>query len=403
VRHRGCSEAAAFDGDFDRCCEVNTLRELAEFLDREGLLHDFLEQLRLNSADTEVVGARLRRLKDAEHQYAEALDLTRRIQASGFEPDVSARRHRELRSTIIDLYRHLGYYGTAEEMARDEVRQCRAWALSSHDDEARAYVNLAAALFDPHRFAEIEEILGPWCERLRADPRLVSASTRVMVFNTCARAQAISGADGWEASFRRSEEILRHWEPSDLPRTWSYLAHGLLRHGRLEEAEEVIRQIERHPGLDARSRWSVGFLQAEAARQRGTVWASDEMEVNPQEWPGVGHPFGFYLQATARQSGRDREDSVERFRRAVTFFARDVQDDGSPNIQRFLTDCMRLGDAAWAGDTSLWNQAREAIADRLRPCSGLRLDEHYAGVFDALGASPDRVAADSFLSRVPFF
>jgi pentatricopeptide repeat protein len=382
---------------------VDCLKDLADSLDLAGLLRPFLVQSPLDPADADTVNVRLCRLKDVEHRYTDARDLATRVQACGFGLGVSAQRRRDVQRNIIDLCRHLGHYEQAEQLSREEAELVRASAVSSYDDQAQADVNLAAALYDPHRFQESVAILSPWCERLQADPRLVGAATRVMVFNTSARAQVISGGPGWEELIHRSADILRQWDPSDLPRTWSYLAHGLLRNGRLKEAWDVICQIEDHTGLDQRSRWSLRFLQAEHARQRKEQWISEEMEITPEKWPGAGHPIGFYLQATARQFGRDSEDSAERFRLASSFFLRDALNPGSPYILHFLADCMRLGEAAWGHDIPLWNGAVEAVAVRLRPGPPSRLDEYYADAFNALGPSPDRVVVDAFLSRVPFF
>jgi hypothetical protein len=127
------------------------------------------------------------------------------------------------------------------------------------------------------------------------------------------------------------------------------------------------------------------------------------MENTLPEGHRVGHPFGFYLQATARQFSRASDDAVGRFRRASRFFLLDAPDGGHPNIQHFLADCMRLGEAAWGGVAALWDETKEALAQQLRPHAGSLLDVYYADVFNALGPSPDRASADAFLCRVPFF
>src|ERR1041384_7255332 len=98
---------------------------------------------------------------------------------------------------------------------------------------------------------------------------------------------------------------------SSLPRTWCYLAQGYLRHGQLSEAEEVLRQIAVHPGLSEMSRWFLCFYQADAARRRGEIWADPAMD-RAVVSPRVGHPFGFYMQATARQPGRDSAKQVRK-------------------------------------------------------------------------------------------
>jgi hypothetical protein len=264
-------------------------------------------------------------------------------------------------------------------------------------------VILAAALYGSHRFQQMQDLLDPWCARLDADRLIVTPMTRVMVFNTLARARVISAGAGWEDLFRRSQDILLEWDPTDLPRTRCYLAHGLLRNGRLAEACEVFRSIEEQPGLNDLSRWLVRFHQAERARQLGEHWSSGEMEITSQEGRRIGYPFGLYYQATARQPGRASDDAIGRFRLANTFFSHDLPNDGSINTRQFLSDCMRLGEAAWGGNGALWNEARDSIARRLRACPDSGLDTYYAEVFDALGPSLDREAAEAFLRRIPFF
>jgi hypothetical protein len=403
VRHPDCTEAAAFDNRFDRHWEVSSLKDLAEKLEREGWLRVFLVNTPLDPDGAELAIQRLRRLKDAEHRYSEALDLSSRIQLCDYFPTVSAQRRREVERAMTDLYRHLGLFEKAEQLARKEVKRSLASVASSYDDQAQAAAILAAALYDAHRFHEGVETLDPWCERLDVDPWFVTPMTRVWVFNTAARSRVISGRAGWEELFRRSEEILRVWDPTELPRTWNYLAHGLLRHHRPSEARVVIDQIEGHPGLPEMSRWFLQVYRAEHARQCDEVWNSQEMEKALTEGNRVGHPFGFYLQATARQPGRAPDDAVARFRRAAQFFSLDAPSEEYPNIQHLLADCMRLGEAAWGSAGALWNEARDSIARRLRACPGSGLNAYYADVFEALGSSPDRGAAEAFLRRVPFF
>src|SRR5262249_24258479 len=112
-------------------------------------------------------------------------------------------------------------------------------------------------------------------------------------------------------------------------------------------------RIEGHPGLQEMSRWFPHVLKAEHARQSGDLWSSEEMEKALPEGHRVGHPFGLYLQATARQPGREPDDAVERFRRASLFLSLDAPSSAYPNIQHLLADCIRLGEAAWGGAGAL--------------------------------------------------
>ncbi len=403
VRPAACPEAAAYDKDFDLVWEVGSFRDLARGLERSGLLQVFLNGSPLSAADADTSLTSLRRLTHAEHGYEEALGLGGRIQVCGYDSEVPARTRREIRRTTVDLYRHLGYFVEAESLAQQEVQEAISSKASSYDDQAEADTNLAASWYDPHRFGDMVDILEPWLEKLTRDPLLVSPETRIMVFNTLARARLITGRGEWSELFRRSDGIQREREPTDLPRTWNYLAHGLLRHGQFEAADSVIVQIESRLPTTGFSRWFCRFLRAEYHRSRGQQWDSGEMEEALREKKRVGHPFGFYFQATARQPGRDRVDAEERFRHARDLFLQDAGSGDRPNILHFLASCMRLGEAGWGNHASLWSDARQALARHLEPRSACGLTEYYAEVFEGLNDLPDRDAADVFLRRVVYF
>lgn len=308
----------------------------------------------------------------------------------------------ECASSRIDLYRHLGAYAKSAELAKKDRRLSRTSRASSYDDQARADLTYAAALYAPHQFEEIRRLLDPWREQLTADPFCMTPFTRVMVFNTLGRALVALGLAGWEELFRRSEELLRELEPTDLPRTWCYLAQGYLHDGRLGEAEEVLRRIAAHPGLGDMSRWFLLFYQADLARRRGETWTDPEME-RAVVSHRVGHPFGFYLQATARQPGRDTADALARFRRAREFLAQDEPDGDGLNIQHFLSEYIQLAEAAWASDQPRWDESLTELERQLAPHPGLGLSDHYTGYLPAIRSVPTREASEKLLNRVPFF
>jgi hypothetical protein len=401
VRSRGCAEAAGYDSHFENIWEVDSLAELARELEGARWLDVFLADQQLSAVDARTVSERVRRL-EAQHRYAQALDLSNRTEHCGFGSDVPTRLRREFHQTRIDLYRHLGAYAKSAELAEEDRRLSQTSRASSYDDQARADVTYAAALYAPHQFEEIRRLLDPWREQLTADPLRVAPFTRVMVFNTLGRALVALGRAGWEELFRRSEELLGEFEPTDLPRTWSYLAEGYLHDGRLSEADEALRRIAVHPGLSEMSRWFMRFYQADAARRRGEIWDDPEME-RAAVSRRVGHPFAFYLQATARQPGRDTASALDRFRRAREFFAQDEPDGDARNIQRFLSACIQLAEAAWASDQVRWDEALTELERQLAPQPGLGLSDHYKGYLPAIGSVPTREASERLLNRVPFF
>ena len=280
VRSCDCDNAEAYDSHFDSVWQVDSLASLGRQIEDRQWLNVFLDSQPLNALDdAETVSARVRRLEEFEQRYSEALDLSKRVTRCGFGPDVANQIRRKFQQNVRDLCRHLGAYRESTELAKHEYILSQACSdASSYDDQAQAAVTYAAALYAPHRFDDISQLLEPWRERLTEHPLLVRPITRVMVFNTLGRALVALSRPGWEDLFLKSETLLRIFEPTDLPRTWFYRAQAYLRDGRLSEADDVLQQIERHPCVTEMSRWFFRFLQADAARRKGQIWVDPDME-----------------------------------------------------------------------------------------------------------------------------
>jgi hypothetical protein len=328
--------------------------------------------------------------------------LCSRAERCQFGPDVPFRVRREFRQSLIDLSRHLGDYQTSLDLAEEGRRLAGTAKASSYEDRVQADLDYAAALFAPHRFQDIHDLLDPWRVKLTADPLLVTPILRTKVFNTLGRALAAVGRDGWEELFCCAAQIMEEIEPTDLPRTLIYLAQSYLRNGQLTNATAVLARIEDDPSLDETSRWFLCNVQADAARRRGEIWVDPEME-QAEVSRRVGHPFAYYFQATARQPGRDTADSLGRFRRAREFFGQDLPGRDARNIQCFLIACIELAEAAWASDQDGWNESLSRLQRHVAPTPGLALSEHYNGYLPAPGSTPTQKAAERLLSRVPFF
>jgi Surface antigen variable number repeat len=385
VRGRGCTEAARYDDHFDEVWEVDSLAELAREIEKRQWLAVFLTAEKLNGAEAGRVLGRVRRLQDIDYHHAEALDLCDRAERCGFALDVPNRLRREHEHAVIDLTRLLGSSHRSAELANAVRQRPRTPRVSSHEDRALADLNFAAALFGLHRFREIHDLLDPWRERLTTDPLLVTPLTRVKVFNTLGRALVAADKDGWEELFCDSAEVMTELEPSDVPRTWCYLAHGYLRTGRLSEAEEALQRIAVHDGLDPLTRRFFCFHRASAARCRSQQWTNLDMEQAGTSRE-LAHPFGYYWQATARQHGRDTADALNRFSRAREFLTQDIPPEDEHNIRQFLIDCIRLAEAAWASDQQLWNESVAALGRHLTPRPGFSLNDYYAGYITEKGS-----------------
>jgi hypothetical protein len=144
------------------------------------------------------------------------------------------------------------------------------------------------------------------------------------------------------------------------------------------------------------------FYQADAARRRGQIWADPEMEQAAVS-RRVGHPFGLYFQATARQRGRRTADTLHRFRRARELLRQDRPDGDDRNIQGFLVACINVAEAACCADQDRWDEALTAVERRLASLPGSRLPENYTDDVPPRGSIPAQEAADRLLIRVPCF
>jgi hypothetical protein len=329
--------------------------------------------------------------------------MARQLLEHPLAPDVPPACVDEVRRLIHDLLRHLGRYKEAVESAQREQRRLhRDRAQTTYDERARAAAVLAASLFDAHRFGEACDRVRGSYDLLRADPRLLSPAARVMACNTLGRAETICGGN-WEEKFKESLALQQTTDPPGRARTFCYLAHARLRHGRLKKAEQAIREGERCPGANDFSRWMLAFARADLARRRGQTWSDPEMDRRPVGPGEVGHPFGIYLQASARQPSRGGEDRINRLNRAAEFFEADVAGSKEPNLASFLASCVRLRAAAESVDATAWTALRGELARYLRGRANTGLARHYRAAWEGLGRIPAVAPVEDLLALVPYF
>lgn len=403
IRHCLCTESIAQDETFDTVWSVETLDELARYLEDSGLLEPFRQRAPLNRHKLQIALERVHLLSQHQARYRDALRLSERLSRHPFADDVPPAKHQEIRRHVSALYRHLGRYQDATRTAKAAMMDARRGGHgTSYDRQARTAAEYAAALYDPHRFEEMIQVLEPWREKLVDDPLMALPLTRVAVFNTLGRAQVVRHQPGWQDNFSRSLAVLSATEPYDQPRTLNYQIHALLRSNRLRDAEKQIGRVETMAMSDF-SRWHLRFAQAELARRRAETWQHAEMDRQAVATCSVGHPFGFYYQATARQRGRMPEDAAERFRRAEQFFRRDLECRDTANIQVFLAACMRLAAAAWLDEAASWQEAVQSLQEYASHRTRRSLKMHYSGVLPLYGSLPSVSATEAMLLRVPYF
>lgn len=134
--------------------------------------------------------------------------------------------------------RHIGNFQEAVKYSREAVAMLEAIGDDASFQEAvEAKSRLGSAMYDSHQFPEAIEILNELIHEAQANPRLLNAESRVMLFNTYARLLVAADADGWETLYRDSIRLQEAVEPSSVGRTRCYLIHGLLRNKRTADAQ----------------------------------------------------------------------------------------------------------------------------------------------------------------------
>lgn len=394
VRHPGCRASAEFLDAFDEVWSVSSLAELAGHLAPLGVFESWSTTGPHGLSEAELVLSRLRDLHQAGPDHAAIVRLARRALGCSWRDEVPpAIRHRP-RLDLLRSLRHLGCYAEALQVGeqwRQEVRDLGE--ASSLEQVAEADLEFAAGLFDPADFERMLEILGPWLDRAEVEPLCLSPGLRVRLWNTAARAMVRLRCDGWDALFRRSVDLQGRTDPAGLLRTRNYLIEGLLREGRIDEAERLI-EASALSGPDATSRAMLAFYRADLARRRGSIAVNEAMETARPEVGRANHPLGFYLQATARQPGRTAFDACDRFRRSAECFAFDAERSGEVNVLWILARCMEVAAALCEGHQS--SSASDALASALAQ-PGLELLRARVG---ALPVEASRVEA--FLAQLPW-
>jgi hypothetical protein len=401
VRPRHCAHAAAYDCYFKEVWKIDSYAELADHAEAAGLLAGFRRQTPLNRVHFDRARDQLQHQAVHQHHYQVVLPLARKLLQYPLGADVPPSSVGELRQLVLDLQRHLGRLRDAVDSAETEVQQlAQPESQASYDAQARAAAALGSALYDAHRFGEARALLRRWQRRLEQTPAIVSALARVMVWNTLGRIEAVAGGP-WPARFDASLKVLEVSDPPDRARTHSYFAHALLRHGRLAESERIITEGERCPGAAGMPRWMLAFSRADLARRRGRhQWINQEMDGRQPFRGPTGHPFGMYLQATARQADRTIADRVDRLDRSAAFFEIDVVGSRGRNLLSFLAACIRLRAAAVMGVGQTWRALRKQLRSYLAEPSFAR---HYGAAWIALGREPALEPIEALLELVPYF
>ncbi|MBZ0153764.1 MAG: hypothetical protein K8J09_19730 [Planctomycetes bacterium] len=350
VHAPGDAAAAAASAWFEEVWEVDSLEALARRLLLGGLLRPFAEPTPVDALLGEALLHRLRKLAEHEQHHAEVVVTAERLLSACWLPSVPSRLRLAAMTFLPASLRHLGRHREALSSAQEWQVCVDSNPLFTYEDQAVAALEVAASLFDPGREREALEVLGPWLDRLQQDPCLVSAKTRVRIWNTAGRARSHLGKAGWDELFLQSLAVQELDDPAGVARTTNYRISACLRSGELDRAQVLLG--EHH---DADDVWRA-FLCADLARRRGLTWADARIEAEGQPPGKANHPCGFYWLATARQP-RIPADAASRYEHAAACFRRDVAGCEQGNVLWTLVHAAELAAAQVRGDadaTASW-------------------------------------------------
>lgn len=315
---------------------VDSFEGLAEKLETAGLLQPLLQQHCLTTRCVAEAGGILERLKSQQKTEA-ALRFSYRLSSAAAEGGVeSLRVEQRISEALEDFNRHIGNSGEAVKFSRQAVEALNMLGENaSYQEILEAKSRLASALYDLHAFSDGIDLLRGEVTEIPANPRLLNAESRVMLFNTYARLVVAVSADGWEQFYRTSIRLQELVDPSSIGRTRCYLIHGLLRNNRTAEAQAELCWFDKQ-NIDPTTAPFVKFLRADLFR-RDPGCGAEFRQDDQIESDGRGHAFGFYLQATARQAERSKDDRVDRLRRAAHVFRDEIGGYKQQNILQLFS------------------------------------------------------------------
>lgn len=402
IRQKNCSEGEKWDSLFETVWEVNTFADLAHHLINANQLNAVLQLNPFNKDSLESARTRIRWLCE-EQKMHEALDFAERLERTvnaGEEPFLRVKQSVELE--LEELNRHLGRFDKAILHSRNAVESIESLSnISCYQELYDAKIRLGAALYDGHEFQNAHDLLSPLLGEIEENPRLVTAESQYMLFNTLGRVKAIlrEHPSNWKVLFEKSIKLQEIVDTDNIARTRCYLIHGLLRHDRLDEAESELQKAS-NSNPDFYSHSFIKFYIADLHRRLG----KNTFEDTEFEKPGnhvEGYLFGFYLQATARQTCRKVEDRVERFLSAANEFNKEAGQLDDFSLLRLFSSFMEYSAALVQGKQDEAVKSHTAIIDFLKRENASALWDYYQELLPAPDGTYEEM--ERVLSAVPYF
>lgn len=351
---------------FETVWTVETFADLAYKMLEAGLLRPLLSEQEISLTAVTEASKVIERLRRSDGGIEAALAFAQRMQKAVSQGGAATLRVSQRSSEALEnVHRHIGNFVESYRYSRlavDSLNELGEHA--SFQELAEANARLGSAMFDAHRFQEGAAELSDLVDEAQNDPRLLSAESKVMLFNTQARLLAAAGLGGWEPLFRKSIQLQELVEPSSIPRTRCYLVHACLRSESLEVARRELDWFDINPVPDDTKPY-VSFYRADFYRRVAncdTKYRQDEQF----ESTGRNHAFAFYLVATARQNDRAAEDREERLIRAIDVMRKERGKHIGLNLLHLIPLFVEL---------------------TLRNSDGVRIRDEIEQIFDASGDS----------------
>lgn len=358
----------------------------------------------LGSEELSSLIQRVEQLAVLHHRFRDALDLANRIRTARWQQTTPLEIRHRLLTLTSELYRHVGSSSQAEVTAKELFDSLNeAGGGCSYDEIACSQIQFAAALFDLNLAPQMLGLLAPWNERCDRDPRLFRPLTRIMLWNTTARAlMAISApVNQWRPLFCRSIELQKIFYPADIARTENYLIHALLRSESLSDASSLIGNEIQWQNFSEMSRWMRIVHRAELARRLGEVWESPMMEQFTNIPTGCEHPFALYFLATGRQMSRPVDDRERRLISAAELIHVDHSSVALSEVTAVLSQWFRVAAVALKEDPQAIKDSLRQLTSVLETCKHAKFAQFHQQLCLQTGLDPSARQVDRALQQIP--
>ena len=405
VRATECKASNSFVSDFDDVWSVESFDQLADHLIR-------IDEVRRPLTDAKPVGeqhmsillSHLRRL-EGQRCNADTIRICERVGSCGLADEVVHYDRVRMRKYHADALRHSGRFADSLDVCVELERDLNQLpeSLVSSEELLSHHIDKAAALIDSCDYRGALEELDSWLDIAQSDAQRFSAGKRVELFNTAGRCLVLLNQSGWEELFAQSIDLQGYTDRGSIPRTESYLVHGLLRTNRLDVAAAYV---DKHETLDNAGALFDGFTffhRVDLDRRRGDV--TNDVRLSSE---GDGYTHAFALQAAARQDGRQQSNAIELCEIAQQTLQKEIKEAAASgkvtvdrNILNLFDGAAKLTRASFSEDENEWSAAIGQLQSHIQLLNTNARD-WFAGTIEDLRSGPSKESRERFLGLLPY-